>query len=534
MAEKPYDLAIVGAGMAGCILAARIAEKGVNSRTGEPLRIALLDRGPHIHGEFRPGYGSPRRRRMFTNVTPDFAGRYLTNPGVPAGAQRRVPIPPDREVFINRTGAIVGGGGLHFTAVTHVPFEIDFALWVEETGVDWSYQNLKAAADEVNRTFNIHAKPEALLTRCDRLFRDAVRQMGYEVHDQTIAKKNCLYSGYCDGVNKCRYDARQGSVVTYLPIAEQHGVEIIPDSMVERVVLEKHGGRVRVAGVGFVQGGARRTLQAARVLVSAGAFGTPVLLMRSGYGPRQYVGPGLVVENPNVGRHVDNRPNLAEPPVGVFDEPLSEGEFRHSGAFCVYRDRHPDRRLERLELSAEANQFTTPEGAAISPAAPEFGREHKEYMRDVADPRRITAASREMLSQCQTVVRLVRPASVRGTVNEWGEQAYQANDPSILKVLGEGRDAIHEILKKMGARKILNMDRPLRVRQLSTWVGSCRGGADPKSSVVDPYFQSHDVEGLLICDASVVPRCASQGYAGTVATVAAFAATRIVARHFKR
>ena len=37
MQDQNYDLIIVGAGMAGCILAARIAENGINPRNGEPL-----------------------------------------------------------------------------------------------------------------------------------------------------------------------------------------------------------------------------------------------------------------------------------------------------------------------------------------------------------------------------------------------------------------------------------------------------------------------------------------------------------------
>ena len=91
-----------------------------------------------------------------------------------------------------------------------------------------------------------------------------------------------------------------------------------------------------------------------------------------------------------------------------------------------------------------------------------------------------------------------------------------------------------ELLKKMGAREILGMDQPIRIRHLSTFVGSCIVGTDRNNSVVNPHFESHDIEGLFICDGSVVPRAASQGYAGTVATVALFAASRIVDRHFKR
>jgi flavin-dependent dehydrogenase len=39
---KNYDLLIVGAGMAGSILAARIAEKGVHPGTGDRLKVGLL------------------------------------------------------------------------------------------------------------------------------------------------------------------------------------------------------------------------------------------------------------------------------------------------------------------------------------------------------------------------------------------------------------------------------------------------------------------------------------------------------------
>lgn len=43
----PYDLVVVGAGVAGIIVAAKIAQQGVNPKTGGPLRMALLERGPY-------------------------------------------------------------------------------------------------------------------------------------------------------------------------------------------------------------------------------------------------------------------------------------------------------------------------------------------------------------------------------------------------------------------------------------------------------------------------------------------------------
>jgi hypothetical protein len=274
-------------------------------------------------------------------------------------------------------------------------------------------------------------------------------------------------------------------------------------------------------------------LEAERVIVSCGDYGNPALLYRSGYGPRELTDGDPIVENRNVGRNTDNRPQLTGP-VGIFDEPLSDGQFHHEAAYQIYHDLHADKRYERVEISIKANTLPRPQQAALDSAAPEVGQAHKTYMGDVGNASVMTQARSRFLSRSLSSMHVVRPREVRGWINEWGEQIYQAHDPSILKAFEQGRELIYELLKKMGAREILGMDQPIRIRHLSTFVGSCIVGTDRKNSVVNPHFESHDIDGLFICDGSVVPRAASQGYAGTVATVALFAASRIVDRHFKR
>lgn len=532
MADQPYDLAIIGAGQAGCTLAGKIAQKGVNPTTGEPLKIALFDRGPYFKGKPNPGYGSPERRRMFTNISQEFRNRYVSRSGLPPGAKRKVPIKPGQEVFTQSTAAIFGGGTLHYTAITRVPYEIDFQVWEEETGANLGYQTMKPFAEQITHDFNIHARPAALLTRIDHLFRDMAVSMGYTTQDATVAKRNCLLSGYCDGPNMCRYDARQGSFIVYLPIAEERGVQMIPDTQVERILFEKKGAQIQVKGIEYTQGGVRHSLEVPRVVVSCGNYGTPPLLLRSGYGPKELV-DGLVVENRNVGGNTDNRPQVAGP-IGIFDEPVSDGEFRHEQAYYVQHDFNPDHRYDRLVFNIRAHRVPYPNQLALGAEAPQFGRAHKQYMRDLADPVRLTAARRELACQSRSSMELVRPTGITGWMNEWGEQIYPGNDPTILKKFDQGRDLIYEMLKKMGAREVLGMDRPIHVGHLATYVGACRVGADPRTSVVDPFFESHDISGLFVADGSAVPRTASQGYAGTVATVALAAASRMVERHFKR
>lgn len=535
MAETSYDLIVAGAGTGGIIMAARISQKGVHPSTGEPLKVALLDMGPYFAGTPRPGYGVFKRRHMFTNVRSDFQGRYRTRRGITPGATRRLPLGPGDETYTFNTAGIVGGGSVLYTAITNTPYPADYQVWSDETGLDLSYQNLRYAAEETERAFNIHPKPDGLLRDGDRLFRDSARALGMEVNPAKIAKQNCLWCGYCDGINMCKYDARGGSFTGYLPTALEHGVEIIPDATAERVLIEKQGSGFRVTGVAYARHGERGVVKAPRVVVSCGQYGSTPLLLNSGYGPRRLV-QDLMVENPNVGDHTDARP-WCEPMTAVFDQAISDGQYRDGnvvGAFYAYHDTRPDKQYDRIQITMAPKELPPPQQAAIGTDAPEFGRAHKEYMRDLVNRNHPTPAQRTLLSRMTVDVRVIRPSSVRGYINEWGEMVYRANHPTILKTIQEGREVAYEILKKMGARQVLGMERPARVFAVEKYVGACQPGSDPTTSVVDGNFESHEIPGLFVCDGSTVPRGASEGYAGSVGTVAVYASDRIVERHFTR
>ena len=64
--HKSYDVIVVGAGTAGCMIAARIAEQGINPATGDRLRVACFEGGPYIipgQENPQPGYGVSSRRQ---------------------------------------------------------------------------------------------------------------------------------------------------------------------------------------------------------------------------------------------------------------------------------------------------------------------------------------------------------------------------------------------------------------------------------------------------------------------------------------
>ena len=120
------------------------------------------------------------------------------------------------------------------------------------------------------------------------------------------------------------------------------------------------------------------------------------------------------------------------------------------------------------------------------------------------------AARAAQLRQGGFGISVVRPSGVLGVMDAYGELQYDRKNPVLLRRLKDANEIGHEILKKMGAKEISGPDGEVRVRNVSGITGSCRAGSDRSNLVVNSDFESHDVENLLICDASVPPRIASK------------------------
>ncbi|MBI2823042.1 MAG: hypothetical protein HYX74_12535 [Acidobacteria bacterium] len=241
-----------------------------------------------------------------------------------------------------------------------------------------------------------------------------------------------------------------------------------------------------------------------------------------------------MVENTNVGRNIDGRPGSFHVNA-LFDEPMGDGEF-HDGGFHLFHDTTADRVYDRIQFNSPSSyrpEIGEPHQVAVGPLAPEFGREHKEFMRQICNPSVRSVHRDELLKRGRLAINLIRPSQVLGRTNIRAEMSYEIGHPSLKRLFLEGGRMAEEILRAMGAKEVVP-DRllPASVVTFFAWAGSCRAGTDRRDSVVNAYGESHDVEHLFVCDASIVPRCASQGYGAPTATVAAFVSERVVQRHF--
>ena len=167
------------------------------------------------------------------------------------------------------------------------------------------------------------------------------------------------------------------------------------------------------------------------------------------------------------------------------------------------------------------NRIDFPWRQALSELAPDFGWEHKKYMEEIA------------LTKIGGIKASVQnPVGVEGKLDPDGRISYEGDPSKIEKRLMEGLEIASEILKKMDSERISEMPRKVQVRRFGHQLSSCRAGRDRTNSVVNADFASHDVENLLICDNSALPKHGVSLAAGPAMSVGCYGWRRIVANHF--
>ncbi|MBI4463424.1 MAG: GMC family oxidoreductase, partial [Acidobacteria bacterium] len=510
-----YDVVVLGAGTAGCIVAGRLAERGINPKTGDRLRIAVIEGGDDWiirDPTIRPGYGTPVRRRLITNINYESDG-------------------PENQTSLSYTWRyarenfkLVGGCSTHFTGDCFMHTEDDFTIFRQTTGVDWNYGESVPAIEEVREMYHVYPMPEVAWNRGSKLFAEAARAMGFDVVPNPLAKRNCLDSNYCGEGHLCRYDAK-GSSLPWLYIGLNNGLKLIANSEVVKIIIEKPGGTAPVAtGVVYKdKTGKLHEVRAARIIVACGTMGTALLLYQSGYGPRDIVGSNLIVENQNVG-HFDADALNAYP--AHFPEPVAQA--RGGSAFGMFPLKPSPRgeldlKFDGLRISSELGGKQYPHPAAISQYAPAYGWKHKEWMREGGWLRlgSITARIR------------VLPWSWR--VSPRGQYQQVSFDAARINAAAkEGAEVVYALYEKMSLKPLEVDKRITPIRSPHNVTGSARAGSSRENSVCNSDFECHDIDHLLFTSLATMPRCTYSHGCGPAALSGSYGYRAFLKNHFSK
>lgn len=305
------------------------------------------------------------------------------------------------------------------------------------------------------------------------------------------------------------------------PIREQGNFAVRTNTLVEKLVIEQG----RVTGVLVRRGKQTEMLYARRgVILSAGAFNSPQILMLSGIGPAEHLktrGIDVVMDKPAVGSNLQDHIDYVSGWQTTSDVPIGgtlKGTLKMAAAIVEHRRK---RTGAMTTCYAEAGGFWS-----VMPDAPAPDVQWHFVPAVLEDHGRENVKGYGFsLHAC-----VLRPES-RGTVRLGSRDAAAAPviDPNFLDddrdmaVLRAGVRLSHRIVETPPMQAFgptdrhpvdLNddaaLDELIRNRADTVYhpVGTCRMGADA-DSVVDPTLKVRGLDGLWIADASVMPKIVS-------------------------
>ncbi len=464
------DVLVVGGGSGGCVVAGRLAAES-------DARVILVEAGPD--------YGAKTSGLWPADLLDGGALVTSHDWGYDSGPLAA------REPIAFQRARVIGGCSSHNGCVVAVGCPADYDNWAALTGDDrWSSDSIRPGLARALERMRVRTYGEDEVGPFHRACLDAALALGLPRADDL----DDLDGGVGFGIEPVNIEAgvRFNASFAYVdPARGRDNLTIFDRTICDRIALTAQGADVFVR-----RDGEEICVEASRVVLAAGAYGSPAILQRSGVGdPASLSAAGItpVVGLPGVGRN-------------LHDHPLAEVEFAGS------------EQLKLLLAESAAVRFTPEEQTLGKLRSSRASGPYDLHVFPVAAHEHSLLAGRVALA-----VSAMEPLS-RGSVHVTGVDPEEVpridhgylSDPggADLAVIDEGIAWAREFAAAESLRELIgteitpSLDRPVSEYHAHYFhpVGTCAMGAESDPlAVCDGAGRVRGLESVLVADCSLMP-----------------------------